>query len=119
MQQIIELYNQVVIQIATPYSTGTGFYLEAYNLIITNEHVVRGNRKVILKGPGFDKQMSHVFVNHKAKSIWLKELDELFDKLNAKEIYRAKANLILNANKKTVGGWHYDNQVDKDIKIAK
>lgn len=65
-----------------------------------------------------NKQMSHIFVNHKAKSIWLKELDELFNKLNAKDIYRAKANLIFNTNKKTVGGWHYDNQVDKDIKIA-
>lgn len=60
MQQIIELYNQVVIQIATPYSTGTGFYLEDYNLIVTNEHVVRGNRKVILKGYGFEKLMSHI-----------------------------------------------------------
>ena len=45
------------------------------------------------------KQLSHVFINHKSQSIWLKELDELFTCLGAKEIYRAKANLIFNTNR--------------------
>ena len=57
---IIELYKKVVIQIATPYSTGTGFYISEYDLIITNEHVIRDNNKVVIVGEAFEKQMVDV-----------------------------------------------------------
>ena len=57
---IIELFKQVVIQIATPYSTGTGFYIAEYDLIVTNEHVVRDNNKVVVGGEAFEKQMVDV-----------------------------------------------------------
>lgn len=60
MEKIIEHYKQVVIQIATPYSTGTGFYSKEHQLIITNEHVVRDNREVLIDGVLFDKQLSKV-----------------------------------------------------------
>ncbi len=60
MRKIIDLYRKVVIQIATPYSTGTGFYLADYHLIITNEHVVRGNREVVLKIYGHEKMKARV-----------------------------------------------------------
>jgi serine protease Do len=56
-QHIISDFEEVIIQIATPYSTGTGFYLKNFNLIITNEHVVRGNRKVVVAGQKFEKQI--------------------------------------------------------------
>lgn len=56
-REIISHYENVIIQIATPYSTGTGFYLRGANLIITNEHVVRGNKKVVIAGHSFKKQM--------------------------------------------------------------
>lgn len=59
-REIIEQYKGVVIQIATPYSTGTGFYLQKPDIIITNEHVVRGNREVVIDGPGFEKQLVKV-----------------------------------------------------------
>lgn len=49
IKQIIENYKNVVVQIATPFSIGTGFYLKKYNLIITNEHVVRNNKEVIVE----------------------------------------------------------------------
>jgi serine protease Do len=39
-QEIIEYYQPAIIQIAAGTSTGTGFYLKDYDLIITNEHVV-------------------------------------------------------------------------------
>ncbi|MEP7195139.1 MAG: trypsin-like peptidase domain-containing protein [Saprospiraceae bacterium] len=52
MKSIIELFKDVVIQIATPFSVGTGFYLSKENLIVTNEHVVRNNKKVIIEGRG-------------------------------------------------------------------
>jgi serine protease Do len=60
MKSVIENYKSVVIQIATPYSTGTGFFLADYDLIVTNEHVIRGNRRVVIDGKGFKKQLTDV-----------------------------------------------------------
>lgn len=63
---IVEQYKSAVIQIATPYSTGTGFYLAEYNIIITNEHVIRDNLEVVIDGEAFDKQLVDVlFIDQK------------------------------------------------------
>ena len=60
MKTIIDKYKDVVIQIATPYSTGTGFYLKKHHLIVTNEHVIRGSKEVVIDGHPFEKTMSTV-----------------------------------------------------------
>ena len=60
MRDTIERYRDIVIQIATPYNTGTGFYLDESNLIVTNEHVVRGNRNVVVEGNSLSKQLVRV-----------------------------------------------------------
>jgi serine protease Do len=60
MNTFIDNYKKIVVQIATPYSTGTGFYLKKYGLIVTNEHVVRDNRTVAIDGQAFPKQMAQV-----------------------------------------------------------
>lgn len=60
MSEVIEQYKKVIIQIATPYSTGTGFYLKQYNVVVTNHHVVNGNREVIIEGVGIRKQLAKV-----------------------------------------------------------
>ncbi|MBK8491256.1 MAG: trypsin-like peptidase domain-containing protein [Saprospirales bacterium] len=60
MNEVIDRFRSVVIQIATPYSTGTGFYLKAPNLIITNEHVIRGNQEVVIHGFNLPKQLVRV-----------------------------------------------------------
>lgn len=60
MQPIIEKLVPGLIQIATPYSTGTGFYLQAYDLIVTNYHVIVHNRSVVIEGDAFAKQLSAV-----------------------------------------------------------
>jgi len=60
VKEIIELYRDVVIQIATPYSKGTGFYVKEYNLIVTNEHVVRGNKEVVIDSSQFKRQLAKV-----------------------------------------------------------
>lgn len=65
---IIDRYKGVVIQIATPYSVGTGFYLAEHDLIVTNEHVVRDNREIVIDGEFFDRQLVEVLY-----------LDELHD----------------------------------------
>lgn len=61
MKEVIEKFKGVIVQIATPYSTGTGFLLEQYDIIITNEHVVRNNKTVIVYGKHFEKQLTDVF----------------------------------------------------------
>ena len=60
MKAIIDQYKKAVVQIATPYSTGTGFYIKNEELLITNDHVVRGNREVVVEGQLIDRQMAKV-----------------------------------------------------------
>jgi serine protease Do len=60
MNDFIELYRETIVQIATPYSTGTGFYLRDRGLIVTNHHVVEGNRSVVIEGAKFEKQLAQV-----------------------------------------------------------
>ena len=60
MKQIIELYKSVVLQLATPFSVGTGFYLGEYQLIVTNEHVVHNNKEVVVEGKGFPRALAQV-----------------------------------------------------------
>lgn len=60
MKDIINTYKDIIIQIATPYSTGTGFYIKEKNLIVTNEHVIRDNREVVVEGTKLKKQLSRV-----------------------------------------------------------
>ena len=60
MKDVIEQYKKVIIQIATPHSTGTGFYLRQAGLIVTNEHVVRGNREVIIDSVLLPRQLAKV-----------------------------------------------------------
>ena len=49
-----------MVQIATPYNIGTGLYLAQSGLVVTNEHVVRGNREVVVEGNIIDRQMARV-----------------------------------------------------------
>ncbi|MBK6929706.1 MAG: trypsin-like peptidase domain-containing protein [Saprospirales bacterium] len=60
MTDFIDIYRDVIVQIATPYSTGTGFYLKDRGLVVTNHHVVEGNRAVIIEGARFKKQLAIV-----------------------------------------------------------
>lgn len=73
MKEMIEKYKDIVIQIATPYSLGTGFYLQEEQLIVTNEHVVRDNKEVVIDGNLIDQQLAKIlFID--------KELDIAFIK---------------------------------------
>lgn len=59
-QEIINKYQQAIIQIATQTGTGTGFYLKAADLIITNNHVVNNTPEVTIQGKLFERQLSKV-----------------------------------------------------------
>ncbi len=60
-QQIIEQYQQAIIQIATNSGTGTGFYLKEFDIIVTNDHVVADNAEVTIAGKMFEKVFSRVW----------------------------------------------------------
>lgn len=62
-QQIIDRFQPVIIQISTPQGTGTGFYIKDQNVIVTNDHVVKGNSEVVISGKQLPKQMSPVCFN--------------------------------------------------------
>lgn len=64
-QQIIELYRPAVIQIATQTSTGTGFYIKEFDIIITNEHVVGKNAEVTIAGRTFERRIARVWYTDK------------------------------------------------------
>lgn len=61
IQHIIEQYQSAIIQIATQTGTGTGFYIRAFDLVITNNHVVENNAEVTIAGKLFDKTLSRVW----------------------------------------------------------
>ncbi|NJN78595.1 MAG: trypsin-like peptidase domain-containing protein [Saprospiraceae bacterium] len=44
------LYQQILIQIATPTSVGMGFMLPKWKIIVTCEHIVRGSAEVVVQG---------------------------------------------------------------------
>ena len=60
-KDIINLYQNAVIQIATQTGTGTGFYLKNYGLIVTNDHVVANNPEVSIAGKNFKKPLPRVW----------------------------------------------------------
>lgn len=60
-QDIIENFQPAIIQIATKTSTGTGFYLKQYDVIVTNEHVVGSSAEVAVTGKTFQKTLATVW----------------------------------------------------------
>ena len=82
LSSVIETFKKVLVQVATPYSRGTGFYLADFHLIVTNEHVVRGNRKVVINNDLFNKQMSNViYLDQKFDLAFLQPPDIKLDRV--------------------------------------
>ncbi len=64
-QDIIERYQNAIIQIATQSGTGTGFYLKEFDVIVTNNHVVDSFPEVTIQGRQFSKALSRVWYTDK------------------------------------------------------
>jgi serine protease Do len=60
MNHILEKYKDSVVQVITPLSFGSGFILKDWDLIITNFHVIKGNKEVVVSGKSFAKCSSKV-----------------------------------------------------------
>jgi serine protease Do len=64
--EFLTQFKKGVIQIATPNSTGTGFYLKDCNMIVSNHHVVKDFARVTIKTQKFRKELADVlFVDSK------------------------------------------------------
>jgi serine protease Do len=59
--EIIEIYQNAIIQIATQTGTGSGFYIKEYDIIVTNNHVVDNAPEVTIQGKVFEKSLSRVW----------------------------------------------------------
>ena len=57
-QHILETYIESIIQIMTPYGTGTGFLIG--DVIITNSHVVSGLKEVVISAKKIDRVIAQV-----------------------------------------------------------
>ncbi|MFZ4544237.1 MAG: trypsin-like peptidase domain-containing protein [Saprospiraceae bacterium] len=78
MRNIINFYKDIVVQIATHFSIGTGFYLKDYNLIVTNCHVIYGNAQVVIEGNNFERQLANVIYSDKKYDLaFLRPLSKL------------------------------------------
>jgi len=57
-QLLLETYTENIIQIMTPYGTGTGFIID--KLIITNSHVVSGLKEVVVSAKKIKRSVAQV-----------------------------------------------------------
>ena len=57
-QAILEQYIDNIIQIMTPYGSGTGFILDGY--IVTNSHVVSGLKEAVISAKKFPRSIAKV-----------------------------------------------------------
>jgi serine protease Do len=69
MKEVIEQYKNAIVQIVTPHGSGSGFYLKDHDLVVTNRHVIQGNREVVISGGGFKKQLTEVLYSDQTHDI--------------------------------------------------
>jgi serine protease Do len=60
MENTIDIYKNAIIQIATPWGTGTGFFIADHNVIATNRHVIAGSIEPVINGKLFKKTITNV-----------------------------------------------------------
>lgn len=59
-QAILDTYQDSIIQIETPLASGSGFYLEKHQLIVTNSHVVAGLKEVVISSKDMKRREAKV-----------------------------------------------------------
>jgi len=91
MNAILQNCESIIIQIATSYSKeGTGFYWKSYNVIITNEHIIRNHQEVIIEGKYIERQMTPV--------LFLDQKNDLAVLKAPSELKKSAANLVAAKN---------------------
>jgi len=75
-KKIIQQFSDSVVQIATPFSAGTGFYLKYYDVIVSNEHVVRDCSRATVRIANQSPQILEVFYIDPKCDLALLRMDE-------------------------------------------
>jgi serine protease Do len=76
MENTIDLYKNAIIQIATPWGTGTGFYIADSNLIATNRHVIEGTIEPVINAKKFKKTITKVLYTDAVYDLAFLEIPE-------------------------------------------
>ena len=74
-QKILDTYIENIIQIMTPYGTGTGFIID--DLIVTNSHVVSGLREVVVSAKKIKRTIAQVVYDDPYYDLAFIKLDSL------------------------------------------
>jgi serine protease Do len=78
MESIIQKFKDNILQIFTPYGSGSGFTVEGSPYVVTNSHVVDGCDEVAVKWAGHPKSRSRVLFRDTMYDIALLELPQDF-----------------------------------------
>jgi serine protease Do len=66
----------IIVSVATPYATGSGFVLPGEDLIVTNEHVVRGQSRVAIEGKTLERHLAQVVFTDEVTDVALIRLEK-------------------------------------------
>jgi len=59
-QEILDTFQESIIQIETPLGSGSGFYLQKHKLIVTNSHVVSGLKTIVISSKDIKRREAKV-----------------------------------------------------------
>ncbi len=79
MKDIINDYKDVIVQINTPTSSGSGFIIKDQNLIVTNRHVISGNQEVVIRGEKLKKTLAKVVYTDALNDIAFLRIPDNYD----------------------------------------
>ncbi len=60
MNNIYDLIRSIVVRVSTPFSSGSGFYIGKQRLFVTNYHIIKGCREVVLKSSNLKRSVAKV-----------------------------------------------------------
>lgn len=103
-----------VLQIATPFSSGTGFYLAGEGLVLTNEHLVRDNSTVIVRRPDGERELMPVIYLDAHHDLAFLRPETPWPEGTSNW---AKSSLEVNQAVKAVGRWFNDREHQSDGNI--
>jgi serine protease Do len=79
MDKVIDKLKAIVVQIATPYSTGTGFIIPQDDIIITNEHVIRGSQDIVIQDQSGHRQKGKVLYTDQSNDLALIKVETILE----------------------------------------
>ena len=79
MKEVINDYQDIIVQIHTPHGSGSGFIVKDKNLIVTNRHVIQGCERVVVRGENFAKCMTEVMYTDSLNDLAFLQIPEAFN----------------------------------------